>query len=643
MCGIAGTLSFDHGSFVVMEPGLCAMRDAMAHRGPDGKGAWISPDRRVGLAHRRLSIIDLDARAGQPMGNEDGSLQIVFNGEIYNHAEIRRELEGRGGHTWRTDHADTEMILHAFEEWGIDCLSRFRGMFAFALWDSRRRELWLVRDRIGIKPLYWAVHHGRLNFASEVKALLVDPDQQRQVHPEALYHFLSFLTTPAPQTLFAGIKKLPAGTWMRVTANGHIEERKYWDVWDHVSPLTTQSEAEIADRVIDTLRTSVRYRKVSDVPVGVFLSGGIDSSTNAALFSEGEQSQVKTFSVAYREEFGSYPSELPYARQMAARVGADHHEYLISTDDLISFLPRMVHLQDEPIADPVCVPVYYVSKLARDHGVTVCQVGEGADELFIGYPSWQAALDRQRWADLPVPRAATRGLLGTLRAAGYGETYQFEAIRRASLGQPLFWGGAEAFTDGEKQRLLGPAVRDQLRGLTSWEAIRPIRDRFDGAAWERSHVNWMSYIDLSMRLPELLLMRVDKMSMGVSLEGRVPFLDHEFVALALSIPSRLKLKDGELKHMLKRSVRGLIPDELIDRKKQGFGVPVNEMLPGRLLASARREVARFANESGLLDAAAADQVMTTADGSKVWYLMNLAMWWRHFIAQAPLALEEAGR
>jgi asparagine synthase (glutamine-hydrolysing) len=391
--------------------------------------------------------------------------------------------------------------------------------------------------------------------------------------------------------------------------------------------------------VLDTLRTAVKYRKVSDVPVGVFLSGGIDSSTNAALFSEGEQSQVKTFSVAYREEFGSYPSELPYARQMAARVGADHHEYLISTDDLVSFLPRMVHLQDEPIADPVCVPVYYVSKLAREHGVTVCQVGEGADELFIGYPSWQAALDRQSWADLPGAGALARLAAPVLRAR-YGATYQFEAIRRASLGQPLFWGGAEAFTEGEKQRLLGPAVRDQLRGLTSWDAIRPIHERFQQAAWERSHVNWMSYVDLNLRLPELLLMRVDKMSMGVSLEGRVPFLDHEFVTLALSIPSRLKLKDGELKHMLKRSVRGVIPDELIDRKKQGFGVPVNEMLPGRLLETARREVARFANETGLLDAAAADRVMTTADGSKVWYLMNLAMWWRHFIAREPLALEE---
>lgn len=641
MCGLAGVLTFDDYAPAVSAPALCRMRDAMAHRGPDGDGVWISADRRVGFAHRRLSIIDLSRRADQPMSNEDGSIQLIFNGEIYNHAEIRRELQSRGGHEWRTDHSDTEVIVHAFEEWGIDCLARFRGMFALAVWDGRRRELWLVRDRIGIKPLYWSVHHGRLAFASEIKGLLEDPDQARQLDDESLYHFLSFLTTPAPRTLFAGINKLPAGTWMRVSSDGSIEQRKYWDVWDHVSPLDDVSEDEISERVLETLRTSVRYRKVADVPVGIFLSGGVDSSTNAALFSEEEKTQVKTFSVAYRGEFGSYPSELPFARQMAARVGAEHHEYLISTDDLISFLPKMVHLQDEPIADPVCVPVYFVSRLAREHGVTVCQVGEGADELFIGYPSWQAALDRQFWADMPGAPALARAALPALRAAGYGATYQFEAIRRAAARQPLFWGGAEAFTEAEKQNLLSPATRQRLRGLTSWDPIRPIRERFDSAASDRAHVNWMSYVDLNVRLPELLLMRVDKMSMGVSLEARVPFLDHEFVALALSIPSRLKLQDGELKHVLKRAVRGLIPDEMIDRRKQGFGVPVNEMLPGRLLAIARKEVARFAGETGLLDAAAADRVMTTADGSKVWYLMNLAMWWRHFIARQPMAVEEA--
>jgi len=287
MCGIAGALVFDSSDFRITGSYIDSMRDSMVHRGPDGCGTWVSPDGRVGLGHRRLSIIDLSEEAGQPMANEDGSLRLTFNGEIYNHAEIRKELNAIGGHSWRTDHSDTEVILHAFEQWGIGCLERFRGMFAFALWDERNRELWLVRDRIGVKPLYYSIHNGRVTFASEIKALLKDPQQKRAVHEEAFFHYLSFLTTPSPQTLFEGIQKLPAGTWLRVRVNGSMEHCRYWDPLDRVEPLTDVSEEEIAERILTELRTSVALRKVSDVPVGVFLSGGIDSSTNAALFSEG--------------------------------------------------------------------------------------------------------------------------------------------------------------------------------------------------------------------------------------------------------------------------------------------------------------------------------------------------------------------
>ncbi|HEY6009881.1 MAG TPA: asparagine synthase (glutamine-hydrolyzing), partial [Nitrospirota bacterium] len=281
MCGIVGTLAYKSSAFTVTEPYLVRMRDTMVHRGPDGGGVWISPDRKVGLGHRRLSIIDLSHVADQPMSNEDGSIWVVFNGEIYNHAEIRAELMKIGGHRWRTDHSDTEVIIHAFEQWGIDSLHKFRGMFAIGLWDGRKRELWLIRDRIGIKPLYYSIHDSRIVFASEIKALLQDPDQKRAVHEEAFYHYLSFLTTPAPQTLFDGIKKLPPGTWLRISENGKMHEERYWDVLDHTTPLVNVSEDEISRMILAELRTAVKLRKVSDVPVGVFLSGGIDSSTNA--------------------------------------------------------------------------------------------------------------------------------------------------------------------------------------------------------------------------------------------------------------------------------------------------------------------------------------------------------------------------
>jgi asparagine synthase (glutamine-hydrolysing) len=630
MCGIAGTLSLDP-SFRVTEELVTRMRDSIAHRGPDGAATWVSEDGRIGLGFRRLAIIDLSEAAMQPMPNEDGDLRIVFNGEIYNHAEIRPELE-RLGHRFRTDHADTEVLVHGFEEWGIDVLHRLRGMFAFAAWDARSNELWLVRDRIGIKPLYWSLHHGRLSFASEIKALLEDPAQERAVDEEALYHYLSFLTTPAPQTLFRGIRKLAGGTWLRVSADGEVREERYWDAWDETEPLDGVSEDEIAMRVLDELRTSVQLRKVSDVPVGVFLSGGIDSSTNAALFSEGETRPIKTFSIGYDGDYATYTNEFEYARRMAELVGAEHHERRLTQDDLLDFLPRMVRLQDEPIADPVCVPVYYVSKLARDNGVVVAQVGEGADELFWGYPSWKTLLGLQRYDDLPVPRALKRAGVALATAAGQGDRREVEFLRRGSLGQPIFWSGAESFTQAQKQTLLSPRLRRELDGLSSWDVIEPIRRRFEAKALEPSHLNWMSYVDLNLRLPELLLMRVDKMSMGVGLEGRVPFLDHRFVGLALSIPEKTKTNGGTLKHILKKAVRGVIPDELIDRPKQGFGVPVYEWLFDRLGDRARQELDEFTQKTDLLDRGAVLRLVDAKPGAEVWYLLNLALWWKEFIA-----------
>jgi asparagine synthase (glutamine-hydrolysing) len=632
MCGIAGVLRFKGSSFRASEPYLTRMIDAMAHRGPDGAGVWVADDHRVGLGHRRLSIIDLSTAALQPMSNHDGTVWLTFNGEIYNHAEIRAELEKSSRYEWKTDHSDTEVIVHSYEEWGFDCLEKFRGMFAFGLWDSRKRHLWLVRDRMGIKPLYYSVHNGRLAFASEIKALLRDPEQKRAVHEEAFYHFLSFLTTPAPQTLFDGIRKLPCATWLRVSEDGNIEERRYWEVWDHTQPLVNVGEAEICDQLMSELRHAVKLRKVSDVPVGVFLSGGVDSSTNAALFSEGESRPIQTFSIGYDDNYGSYPSELPYARRMAKLVHADHHERILTQQDLLDFLPRMVQLQDEPIADPVCVPVYYVSKLARDHGVIVCQLGEGADELFWGYRNWKVRLRLQQLDNLPFPRATKRLGLGALSLLRKEESLAYELLRRGSLGLPVFWSGSEAFSYVQKQHLLSPRLGKRFADYSSWETVRPIRQRFEATAWDRSIINWMTYLDLNLRLPELLLMRVDKMSMGVSLEARVPFLDHKFVELVMSIPGALKTKDGKLKYVLKKAIRGLIPDDLINRKKQGFGVPVYEWFFQELGVFASNELNSFCEQTDFLNREA---VMALLNDKRhrhlAWYLLNFALWWKEYV------------
>jgi asparagine synthase (glutamine-hydrolysing) len=317
---------------------------------------------------------------------------------------------------------------------------------------------------------------------------------------------------------------------------------------------------------------------------------------------------------------------------MAQRIGAEHHERLLTIDDLLTFLPPMVRLQDEPIADPVCVPVYYVSELARKNGVTVCQLGEGSDELFCGYPWWRDMLMLQRWDDWPAPRWAKRLGVSAATWLGKGDNWKVEWLRRGAEGLPIFWSGAESFTAAQKAKLLSPRLQERFAGRSSWEALAPLRQRFEAKAWDKSALHWMSYSDLNLRLPELLLMRVDKMSMGVALEGRVPFLDHKFVELALSIPTAVKTRDGNLKHVLKKAVRGLIPDDLIDRKKQGFGVPVHEWFLQRLGDRIRREVMEFCKRTDYLDATAVNQFLDRDQGAQSWYLLNLALWWKEYLA-----------
>jgi asparagine synthase (glutamine-hydrolysing) len=297
---------------------------------------------------------------------------------------------------------------------------------------------------------------------------------------------------------------------------------------------------------------------------------------------------------------------------------------------LIDFLPEMIHLQDEPIADPVCVPVYYVSKLARENGVTVCQVGEGADELFWGYPDWKVMLELQYKNAWPVPSPLKKLGLAGLRLMGREKTLYYEWLRRGANDLPVFWGGAEAFTEAQKQSLLSPRLKKRFQNFSSWEAIKPIHDRFRQKAWEHKPLQWMSYLDLNLRLPELLLMRVDKMSMGVSLEGRVPFLDHKFVELAMSIPESVKTKNGNLKHILKKSVRGLIPDELIDRKKQGFGVPIHEWFLDRLGERVNRELKEFTEKTDFLNFKSVEELMKNKNNTRIWYLFNLALWWKKY-------------
>lgn len=631
MCGIVGSFLFNNSVFTITESYLEKMRDTMAHRGPDGAGTWVSADGKVGLGHRRLSIIDLSNKASQPMGNFDGSVQISFNGEIYNHSEIRQELELTKKYNWKTDHSDTEVILHAYEEWGIECVQRFRGMFAIAIWDGRTEELWLLRDRMGVKPLYYSILEDRVIFASEIKAILEDPTQKRVIDEKAFFNYFTYLFVPAPMTLFKGINKLTNATRLCIKKDGSVIEDRYWDALDNFQEMAESSEKNISKNLLDKLQASVKDRCESDVPVGVFLSGGIDSSTNTALFAK-NSSNVKTFSIAYDEEYKSSESELEFAKMVAGEVGAKYHDEILCENDLINFLPKMVYLQDEPIADPVCVPVYYVSKLARENGVTVCQVGEGADELFCGYESWLKRLYVQQFLNkLPAPRFIKKAIVKIFDIMGLKKNWKVEYLRRDASGHPIFWGGSSCFTDEGKKEIFSKRIQNKFKKYSSWDAIASIRERFEKNCNNKDPLKWMTYLDLNSRLPDLLLMRIDKMSMGASLEGRVPFLDHKFVEFGMGISTKMKTKKGNTKHILKESIRGVIPDEIIDRKKQGFSAPVQEWLSGSFGKIVEREVRYFCKKTDLMSW---DKVKITLDEKNQlysWQLLNLALWWRTYI------------
>jgi len=631
MCGIVGI--FHHSSVERVDPGtLLLMRDSMTHRGPDDSGIYVSPDLSVGLAHRRLSIIDLSSAARQPMSDDQRRVWITFNGEIYNFAELRRDLE-RDGIVFHSK-SDTEVLIHLYKKYGKGMVQFLRGMFAFAIFDERDRTLFLVRDRIGVKPLYYFNRAGCFAFASEIKALLASGKISRNVNPEALYHYLSFLTTPAPQTLFEGIFKLDAGHLMTVNSAGELRIEQWW------TPLSAQQiklkEDDHVANIQALLRESIRYRMISDVPFGVFLSGGIDSSTNVALMAEmmdRPNRPVETFSIGFKDE--PQYNELTYARAVASKFKANHHEIEIGLQDLLDFLPQLIYHQDEPIADPVCIPVYYVAKLAKEHGVTVCQVGEGSDELFCGYPYWSMMLGLERWRRLysAAPRPLRHLAWQFARPLAKPFSGRLEYLRRASYDEPVFWGGAEGFYETAKSSLLHPDMKAKLNGTSSAAVVGRYFKEFLKTAGAPDPLNWMTFLDLKLRLPELLLMRVDKMTMATSVEARVPFLDHKLVEYVLAIPQNDKVPGFKLKHLLKRAVAGILPQEIIDRPKQGFGVPIREWFQLELGTRIREKLTSFARSQPYLNPDTVASILSNSSGALQWYLFNFVLWHERWIQE----------
>jgi asparagine synthase (glutamine-hydrolysing) len=597
----------------------------MAARGPDDAGTFYyrSETASVAFGHRRLSIIDLSSLGHQPMSTADGSLWITYNGEVFNYKELKEELLETDKYQFRSG-TDTEVILYGVREWGLEgCLARLRGMYAFALFDKLSGKLMLVRDPLGVKPLYYASREGTMVFASEIKALLAMPGMERRIDRQALFHYLTFANSPAPHTLFAGINKLEAGTYMEVGLSGEAKTVRYWDPTDFRTAYPALSEQEYVSEIRRLLRQSVERRMVSDVPFGVFLSGGVDSSLNVALMAELMERPVETFSIGIE---GDPSNEFIYAREVAKRFGANHHETLINENDFISFLPKMAFFLDEPLADPVSVPLYYVSKLARDSGTIVIQVGEGSDELFAGYGMYHLfdKWNRNAFRYLLKTPKSFRHLLFVLARRG-APSHVVDVLKRAWKEETLFVGNAIAFWDTEKEELLleGDSYIDSARLIAELAGDFGIRDSLAE----------IIQIELKNRLPELLLMRVDKMSMANSIETRVPFLDEDLVRFALTIPSALKGKEGKPKYILKKAAEGIIPDEIIYRKKWGFCGSATNMVTDKLATYAQGIIMEnplmkeLFHREYLFDVFRKHRTQKRFNSFKIWNLLNLALWY----------------
>lgn len=625
MCGIVGLVRSD--GLDVDEALLGRMCNAIRHRGPDDDGFYVNGS--VGLGMRRLSIIDLKS-GQQPIHNQDRTAWIIFNGEIYNYRELRETLE-KLGHTFYTN-SDTEAIIHAYDRYGADCPKHLRGMFAFAIWDERTQELFLARDRVGKKPLLYAQANGQFIFGSEFSALLLHPGIGRDIDFQALDHYLSFMCVPAPLTAYRAIRKLEPGHTLR-WRKGDLRIERYWQ--PDFSKKIDVGEEEAGERAIEILRDAVRVRLMSEVPLGAFLSGGVDSSAVVALMSEVSSEPVKTFSIGFEEQDFS---ELHHARRVAEHVGAEHHEFIVRPDAL-EVLPSLVEHYGEPFADSSAIPTYYVARETRKH-VTVALNGDGGDESFAGYERYTAMRLAEAYFRLPaVVRGSlvepAVGLIPTSegRRSRVRDAKRF--LRAASLPKVdryLRW--VSVFDRDAKADLYSDSFRNETANVRAADLLDPWFAKANGAGI----VDAALLADIMTYLPNDLLVKVDIATMAVSLEARSPFLDHHVIEFAASLPERLKLRGLTTKYLLKRVLKKLLPAENLQRRKMGFGVPIGHWFRDELQPFLRETVlSEKALKRGLFRPQAVKQLVELHTRSErdyshqLWTLLMLELWFQRFI------------
>ena len=625
MCGIVGLVRSDGKS--VDEALLTRMCTSISHRGPDDDGFYFNGP--VGLGMRRLSIIDV-AGGHQPIHNQDRTAWIVYNGEVYNYLELREKLE-KLGHKFYTN-SDTEAIIHAYDQYGADCPKHLRGMFAFAIWDERTQELLLARDRVGKKPLLYAQVNGQLVFGSEFIALLQHPDVSREIDPHAIDQYLSFMCVPAPLTAYKSIRKLEPGHTLR-WRKGEIKTERYW--LPNFSNKLKISEEEAGERTIEILREAVRIRLMSEVPLGAFLSGGIDSSAVVALMSEESSERVKTFSIGFEEQDFS---ELHHARRVAEHIGAEHHEFIVKPDAL-EVLPILVEHYGEPYADSSAVPTYYVSRETRKH-VTVALNGDGGDESFAGYDRYIAMMVTEQYRKVPAPIRESLikqavNLIPTSTSARNrvaSAKRMLEAVSLPKANRYMHW--VSTFNERAKIPLYSDSFRREAADANATAVIDAWFSRANGA----SIVDTALLTDLMTYLPNDLLVKVDIASMAVSLEARSPFLDHHVIEFAASLPAQMKLRRFTTKYVLKRVLKQLLPKENLHRRKMGFGVPIGHWFRGKMQPFLREVLlSEKALRRGLFRREAIEGLIEDHVGCKrdyahqLWTLLMLELWFQRFI------------
>ena len=629
MCGINGIALSSRSGRSLDGSVLERMRDVIMHRGPDDVGIFI--DGNVGLGHRRLSIVDV-ASGHQPMTNEDGALQITYNGEIYNHADYRDDLESRG-HVYRT-HCDTETILHLYEDHGDACVNYLRGMFAFAIWDAKKRELFIARDRLGVKPLYY-VHtdDGSLYFGSEIKTLFEAGAITPEINFAALPDYLANHATSGEETLYQGVKRLLPGHTL-LWRDGKLEVKKYWDVSFSKIENTGKSDKDYIAEWYEMFRTSVRLRLMADVPLGMFLSGGIDSSAIAAVMSGMVDEPIKTFSVAFAEREAN---ELAYARIVAEAYKTNHHEVVVSPEEFFNALPRLVWHEDEPLAHPSSVALYFVSLLASQH-VKVVLTGEGSDELLAGYGRYRKTI-----LNLSLGkhyRSLTPSFVrGAVRSGiqGLPTSKMRQKLLRSFLGvapdiESIYFDNFAVFPLAMQGDLLSNETLERIGGIDPYAGVRAALEETDAD----SLLDRLLYADIKTYLHELL-MKQDQMSMATSVESRVPFLDHKLVEFTCSLPERLKLRGGTTKYILRESMKGVLPEAILSRSKMGFPVPIGAWFRGAYRSIIDEYVlSERAMSRGLFDPAFVRDIVNRHQSGvenheeRLWALVNFEIWQRQF-------------